>query len=307
MGLFLTPVSAATASSKAGQVSITNGTLNVRSAATTTAGVVASLTKNSYVTLISKTGDWWRVEYQNGKYGYCHSGYIKTISADAKQVNVTSGTLNVRSGAGVTHSRIGGLAKGTVVLKIASSGEWSKVIFNGSKVGFVSSKYLAQVTTQPTYNKITLKVPSYKQTDTRWANVKIGASGKTMADIGCATTAIAMVESYRLGSTIYPNEMTKKLNYTSSGAVYWPSQYTAVTNSSDYLLKIYNQLKQGKTVLFGAKKSSGGQHWVVITGYSGGNTLTTDGFLINDPGSNTRLNLKQFLSAYPVFYKYFTY
>ena len=307
MGLFLTPVSAATTESKVGQVSITNGTLNVRSAATTTAGVVASLTKNSYITLISKSGDWWKVEYQNGKYGYCHISFIKTVTATPFKVNVTSGTLNVRSGAGTTYSRIAGLNKGTVVLKIGESGQWSRVVFSGSKVGFVSNKYLAEVTAGQTYNKVTLNVPSFKQTDTRWAKVKIGASGKTMADIGCATTAIAMVESYRLGSTIYPNEMTKKLNYTSSGAVYWPSHYTAVTNSNDYLLKIYNQLKQGKTVLFGAKKSSGGQHWVVITGYSGGNTLTTDGFLINDPGSNTRTNLKQFLSAYPVFYKYFTY
>jgi hypothetical protein len=161
--------------------------------------------------------------------------------------------------------------------------------------------------TPNTYSKISLNVPSFKQTDTRWANVKIGASGKTMADIGCATTAIAMVESYRTGSAIYPNEMAKKLTYTSSGSVYWPSHYTVVTTSAGYLEKIYNQLKSGKTVLFGAKKSSGGQHWVVITGFKGGSSLTTDGFTINDPGSNTRTTLKQFLSAYLKFYKYFTY
>ena len=309
LSLFISPTSAATASSKAGQVSITSGTLNVRSGAGTTAGVVASLSKNSYVTLISKSGDWWRVEYQNGKYGYCSAAYIKTLTSTPMQVNITSGTLNVRSGAGTTYSRIAGLSKGTVVLKISTSGEWSRIIFSGSKVGWVSSKYLKAVQSSTTggYSKIALKVPSFKQTDSRWANVKIGSSGKTMADIGCATTAIAMVESHRTGSTIYPNAMTKKLKYTASGSVYWPSHYKAVTSNAGYLEKIYNQLKSGKAVLFGAKKSSGAQHWVVITGYNGAATLSTGGFTINDPGSNTRTTLAQFLSAYPKFYKYFTY
>ena len=307
--VFALPTSAADATSKAGQVNITSGRLNVRSTASTGGAIVSSLGKNSFVTLISKSGDWWRVEYQNGKYGYCHGDYIKTVTSTTMQVNVTSGTLNVRSGAGTSHSRIASLSKGAVVLKIATSGEWSKIVFSGSKVGWVSSKYLktAQSSAAGNYSKITLNVPSFKQTDSRWANVKIGSSGKTIAQIGCATTAIAMVESYRTGSTIYPNAMAKKLSYTASGSVYWPSHYKAVTSSANYLSKIYTELKNGKTVLFGAKTSAGGQHWVVITGFKGGNTLTTDGFTINDPGSNTRVSLKQFLSAYPKFYKYFIY
>ena len=63
----------------------------------------------------------------------------------------------------------------------------------------------------------------------------------------------------------------------------------------------------GTGVLFGAKKSGGGQHWVVITGFTGGSRLTADRFTINDPGSNSRTNLQQFLNAYPTFYKYFYY
>ena len=127
-----------------------------------------------------------------------------------------------------------------------------------------------------------------------------------MEKIGCATTAIAMMESYRTGTTIYPDAMSKKLNYTSTGSVYWPSHYVTVTSNADYLSKIYNQLKQGKPVLLGAKDSYGTQHWVVITGFTGG-SLTAGSFTINDPGSNTRSNLQQFLNAYPTFYKYFYY
>lgn len=302
----LTPIkaSAATVSSTAGQVNITSGALNIRSGAGTGFAKVGSLSKSSYITLISKSNDWWKVEYKKGSYGYCHSDYIKTVSSVPMTVNITSGTLNVRKGAGTEFARISSLSKGETVLRLSVSGQWSRVLFAGSKVGYVSSEYLKQLTSYP---KISLKVPSFKQTDSRWANVKIGTSGKTISQIGCATTGIAMMESYRTGQTIYPDAMSKKLKYTSSGSVYWPGHFTTVTDSSGYLTKIYNLLKQGKPVLLGAKNSSGGQHWVVITGYTGGTALVTSGFTINDPGSNTRVKLSQFLSAYPKIYKYFYY
>lgn len=306
--LSVTPltVSAADISSKAGAVSVTSGRLNVRKSASTSSEVVSSLKKGSYVTLISKSGDWWRVEYSDNKFGFCHADYITTVSSTPKTVKLTSGTLNVRSGAGTSYSRIAGLANGKTVIELSTSNGWSKILFGGTKTGYVSSKYLA-TSGALTYPKISLKVPSFKQYDSRWAKVKIGSSGKTIEQIGCATTAIAMIDSFKSGVTVYPDAMSKKLSYTSSGSVYWPKHYTPVTTSTDYLKKIYAELKEGKAVLFGAKNSYGGQHWVVITGYNGGNSLSTANFTINDPGSSTRTTLKAFLSAYPNFYKYFTY
>ena len=101
--------------------------------------------------------------------------------------------------------------------------------------------------------------------------------------------------------------MSKKLSYSSTGNLYWPSDYTVVTSSTGYLNKIYQKLKEGKPVLLGAKNSSGTQHWVVITGFTGGNSLTASGFTINDPGPKYRTNLQQFLNEYPTFYKFFYY
>ena len=73
-----------------------------------------------------------------------------------------------------------------------------------------------------------------------------------------------------------------------------------------YLSKILSLLKQGKPVLLGAKNSSGGQHWVVVTGYTGAG-LTESSFIINDPGSETRTNLQQFFNSFPNLYKFFWY
>lgn len=309
LGALAIPMSAdaATTSSKAGTVSVTSGRLNVRSSASTSGTVISSLSKGSYVTLMSKSGNWWRVEYADGKYGYCHADYIKTATGTPATVKITSGSLNVRSGAGTSYSKVASLYKGEVVIVLSKSGNWSRILYNGTKTGYVSSQYLSTSSSSSTYSKVSLSVPGFKQTDSRWASVKIGTSGKTIAQIGCATTAIAMMESYRTGTTIYPDAMSKKLSYSSSGNVYWPSNYTVVTSSSNYLSGIYNQLKNGKPVLFGAKKSSGTQHWVVITGYTGGNSLTASGFTINDPGSNSRTTLQHLLNEYPTFYKYFYY
>jgi len=189
---------------------------------------------------------------------------------------------------------------------LSSSGYWSRVLYHGNKTGYVYNTYLGSVSSENANKAIQLNVPDLKQYDSRWANVKIGSYGGTIRTIGCATTAIAMMESYRTSTYITPAQMRNKLSYTASGSVYWPTDYKAVTNSANYLSVIYSQLKAGKPVLLGMKNSYGGQHWVVITGFSGG-ALTAANFIINDPGSSSRTKLSDFINSYPVFYKYFTY
>ena len=302
--LNLSDVVKADGQSAAGIVATESGCLNVRSGPTTTSTVVGALNKGSYVTLISQTGSWWYLEYADGKYGYSHADYIQPLSSTAAMVQTQSGNLNVRNAAGAGSSIVGSLAKGESVLVLSSVDGWSRILYQGTKVGYVSGRYLSYSSGSVS---TVLNVPSYKQTDSRWANVQIGSSGKTIAQIGCATTAVAMMESYRQWKTIYPDAMSYQLSYSSTGNLYWPSHYQVVHSSEQYLSRIYNLLRQGKPVLFGAKKSNGSQHWVVISGYTGGDALTASGFVIRDPGSNSRTTLQQFLNEYPVFYKYFYY
>ncbi len=303
LGILFLPFSAF--ASNAGVISVSSGNLNVRRYGSPLASVISTLKKGIYVTLIAESGDWWLVEYGDGKYGYCHSDYIKVVPSEVTTVKINSGYLNVRSGAGTSYAKTDSLSKGAKVIVLSTENDWSKILYDGTKTGFVSAKYLS--TSTPTFNSIELDVPDFKQTDKRWANVRIGNSGKTIAQIGCVTTSIAMMESYRTESIIYPDTMSKRLSYSSSGDVYWPTDYVPTYTKADYLEKIYKLLKEGKPVLIGAKTYSGGQHWVVITGYKGGQTPTEADFIINDPGSDTRTTLKQFFNAYPVFYKYFYY
>lgn len=293
---------AATMSSKAGAVTTAAGNLNVRASASSSADVVAAIKKGSYITLLSKSGSWWKVEYARGKTGYCHADYITIVQGTPVTVNTQSGGLNVRSGAGASYGKVATLSKGETVIFLKTTGDWSRVLYHGTKTGYVSAKYLSNY-----YSPTSLNVPSFKQMDTRWADTMIGSSGKTFSQIGCATTAIAMMESFRTGSTIYPDTMATKLKYTASGNVYWPEHYSAVTNKSGHLNVIYTKLKQGKPVLLGAINGYGAQHWVVITGFTGGTSLSASAFTIHDPGTYSRNNLQQFLNIYPNFYKFFYY
>lgn len=290
---------AATAGSAAGIVATASGSLNVRKSASTGAAALTSLKKGTYVTLVSKSGSWWYVEYGKNQFGYCHADYIRQVSGSAVTVRTNSGSLNVRTGPGTSYARQGSVSKGETVIELSRSGGWSRILYHGTKTGYVSSQYLSSGNAA-----VSLSVPNFKQTDSRWASVTVGASGKPMSQIGCATTAIAMLESYHTGTTIYPHEMMEKLRYTPSGSVYWPSDYVTVTSNSGYLSAIYDLLKQGKPVLFGSRNAYGSQHWVVITGFTGGD-LTASAFTINDPGTWSRTDLQQFLEVYPSFYKYF--
>ncbi len=290
------------ASIRAGAVTTVAGSLNVRSQPSSAGSVVAALKKGSYITLHSQTGQWWRVEYDKGKYGYCHSQYITQVQGTQVSVRLSSGSLNVRTGPGTGYARAASLYSGQTVLLLSTSGEWSRVLYHGTKTGWVSSRYLSG-----SYPAVSVTVPSFKQTDSRWADKTVGTSGKPFSQIGCATTAVAMMESARQGRTIYPDEMSRQLQYTPSGDLYWPSHYTPSTNASGYLERIYQLLAKGKPVLLGMKNAGGSQHWVVVTGFQGGTALTPSAFTIHDPGTYTRTTLSQLQAVYPTFYKYFTY
>jgi uncharacterized protein YraI len=285
----------------AGRVNLTSGNLNVRASPSVSGKWLASLKAGTTVTLYEKSGDFYRVEYASGCFGYCHADYIAAIAGTTATVNTGSSTLNVRSGGGTSYARIGSLPTGTKVIRLSSEDGWARILYAGTRVGYVSEQYLSY----PAYPEISLPVPNFRQTDSRWSWMTLGTSGKTIGKVGCATTGIAMLESYRTGTTVTPAVMCRRLTYTASANVYWPTHYRAVFHYS--LSDIYRLLAEGKPVLLGAKSASGGQHWIVVTGCCATDRLTASAFTINDPGATARKTLADFFEDYPYFDKYFYY
>ncbi len=287
----------------AGIVTTSSGVLNVRKSNTTASSVIGTLPKGGYVTLIERTGSWWYVQYGENLYGYCSAAYLTEVSGSAAgTVETESGRLNVRSGPGTGYAIQNQLVKGAALVVLSESGGWCRILYNGTKIGYVSAAYVRTADSSGTGGAIRLSAADYKQYDSRWSYITLGTSGKSISRIGCLTCCLAITESYRTGSTITPDVMASRLTYTSGGSAYWPSAYTFYTGT-DYLGATYRLLQEGKPVIFGGKTSSGGQHWVVVTGFTGGNTLSASNYTVNDPGSAQRTTLQQFLSSYPIFYK----
>lgn len=299
---------ATSALSTAGKVTTQGGRLNLRKTASTSSAIVGSVENGEWLTLKEKKGNWYLAEYSLGKTAYVSADYVKnyTSSVDAT-VRLTSGRLNVRSGAGTAYGIKDKLEKGERVVVVKSNDTWCGIVYRGNKTGYVAKAYLEKTKEESTtenFKAISLSVPSFKQTDSRWRNYPIGTTGGTIGSIGCTTTALAMTESFYKGYDITPPEMAKTLSYSASGSLYWPSSYSVNNAGEDYLLQLYRQLEKGKPVVFGMKTAKGNQHWVTVYGYKGGNELKASDFLVNDPGSQTRTNLMSVMSAYPVAYRF---
>lgn len=295
--------SAAAETPQAGIVRTASTRLNVRSAPSTSGSIVTGLSKGSYVTLVSKNGSWWQVEYASGRYGWCHGDYIETVPLRSATVSAEGYRLNIRSGPGTSYGVSSQFADGASVKVLSSSSGWAKVLYGGSKVGYVSEEYLryGSSSSSSSLSSVTLSVPRYAQNDSRWANVRLGNTKYTIGQIGCTTSAMAMVETYVRGYSVTPAAMAKELSYSSSGSLYWPSVYSAYTGK-DYLSVIYRQLQAGRPVMIGGFTPAGAQHWVVVYGFDG-DTLSAENFLIRDPGTSARTTLASFQSKYSVFYK----
>ena len=248
----------------AAQVAVSAGSLNVRAGAGTQHAVIGSLQKNGFVTVLSSSGAWHKVQFAPNKTGYAYASYLKPVSSVCKSVSTAGGRLNVRTGAGTGYPAVTALINGSDVLSLSSENGFDRILFNGSSLGYASSRYLVAKTGSQ-FPALALSVPDYKQTDSRWANLTVGASGQSMARIGCVTTCLAMTESVRLSGTVTPKQMLQRLQYTPGGAVYWPGEYDQ-SQSADYLKTIYDKLKSGVPVIVGSKKNNGGQHFVVVTG-----------------------------------------
>lgn len=294
----ITNINAGFLGSMAGIVNTDGVNLNVRSNNSTSSKIISKLKDKTYITILNSKGDFYYVEYKENTYGYVYKDYVNIISSLTKRVDTDGANLNVRYGPSTKYRQFEKIKDNDYVIILEDSGSFSKILFEGNKIGYASNDYLKNIYK---YSSISLNIIDYKQYDSRWAYLTLGTSGKNIKQIGCLTTCMAMSESYRTKTNITPKDIRNKNSYTSDGSLYWPKGYTTST-SKNYLSIIYNKLKNNIPVMIGLKDGKGGQHWVLVTGFKGGNTLSANNFIINDPAtSKTRLN--EVINNYPYFYK----
>lgn len=265
----------------------------------------AYIAKNDVCYIYKITSSYAHVNYPTSSGR--KTGYIKTKDLLGDTINPKNSfnaknkvtTLKYKNGA-----TTGYYEPGDTVYNI--SGVNYNVIYTAKSGKRAYKLAYIKTTASPQNNNgssIELNVPLYKQTDRRWKNVYIG--NKTIGQIGCTTTAIAMVYSYNKKTTVYPNSMKSKLKYSNNDLIWSSIANVGLTSKAyncgvhqDMLSTIYSKLKSGRPVIIGATTSSGGsQHWVVITGYKGSTeSYSTAKFIVNDPGSQNSKTLAEFLA-----------
>lgn len=152
---------------------------------------------------------------------------------------------------------------------------------------------------------VSYDVPYFAQADPRWGSVYIGT--KTIAQVGCLTSCMAMMHSYYTGTEITPDVMCKQYLKYSNNSLLWAPVYdlgyqviSISGNSNSYNLKaLYEHLQTGP-VIVGATNSYGGMHYVLVTGCTktSADDLTAADFTIHDPGYTNKKTLDEHFKDY---------
>ncbi|MDR1003169.1 MAG: serine hydrolase [Oscillospiraceae bacterium] len=204
-------------------ITVTGGTVNVRSGAGTSYSKVGSAAKGKTYTYLSEAKDskgcvWYKVQFTSSKTGWITSQYSKKSTvvttptvpppAEAKKtiITVTGGTVNVRSGAGTSYSKVGSAAKGKTYTYLSEAKDskgrvWYKVQFTSSKTGWITSQYSKKSTASTSSSSNSSSSP---QSNVNSVAKKYGAVGIQVAVINDGK----VTNTYNYG---YATKKTKKM------------------------------------------------------------------------------------------------
>ena len=140
---------------------ITGSSVRLRKEADASSKVLDTTNKNEVVVVLSKHGDWYKVIYDL-KEGYMHGDYLKVATSENVELGygkINGSSVNLRSGAGTSHSKVARGDSGDKAYIIGVKDGWYKVIFE-DKICYIRSDYL-DLTEAPYENKSSSKSPKF--------------------------------------------------------------------------------------------------------------------------------------------------
>lgn len=140
---------------------ITGSSVRLRKEANTDSKVLDTTNKNEVVVVLSKHGDWYKVIYDL-KEGYMHGDYLDVATSENVELGygrINGSSVNLRSGAGTSHSKVARGNSGDKAYIIGVKDGWYKVIF-GDDICYIRSDYL-DLTEAPYENKSSSKSPKF--------------------------------------------------------------------------------------------------------------------------------------------------
>jgi len=121
---------------------VTANKVNFRTKPSTTSSVIKKVSKGTKATLISKTGNWYKVKIA-GKTGYISSQYIKKTVVKLKTARVVVSVSNIRKAATMKSKVLGKIKKGATVTILSSKGVWYRIRTKSGTIGYVKKSFLS--------------------------------------------------------------------------------------------------------------------------------------------------------------------
>lgn len=280
--------------------------LRLRSNSTTNSKILDTAPKNDCVVIISKSGDWYKVNY-NLQEGYMHSDYLNVLTRENAELGygkVNGSGVNLRSGPSTSYRSVAVASKGSKCYILGLNQGWYKVIYN-STICYIRSDFV-DLTEIPYENqespnspkfyrggKSTGVAPSAAALNGTASSGSSSSSGSTVANV---TGSQILAEAQKYLGTPYVYGGASPAGFDCSGFVYYvlkqlgfspyrtpASQY----NQGTYVSKA--NLQVGDIVFFAGTYASGISHVGIYAG---------NGQFIHSPNSRSTVSYSDLTSGY---------
>lgn len=140
---------------------VTAGSLRLRSEANSTSAVLAAAPQNDCVAVISKEGQWYKVNY-NLQTGYMHEDYLRVSVCENAELGygqITGSGVNLRTGPDTAYPVSAASAQGDRCYILGLNNGWYKVIYKDI-IGYIRSDFVS-LTEKPYENKASSQTPKF--------------------------------------------------------------------------------------------------------------------------------------------------
>ena len=288
---------------------VTASSLRLRAEASSNSPVLDTAPQNDCVVVISKTGEWYKVNY-NLQEGYMHEDYLSISSRENAELGygkINGNAVNLRTGPSTSYSIAAVSAKGEKCYIIGLNSGWYKVIYK-DKLAYIRSDYV-DLTELPYENKDSANTPRFfrmgKSTGVAPSAAALKgntASSATNSSAGTSSTVAAVAGSQSLTEAKtylgirYDGGGASPSGFDCSGLVYYVLKqvgYSPYRTPVDqykhgtYVAK--SDLKEGDIVFFAGTGASGISHVGIYAG---------NGQFIHAPNSRSTVSYSSLTSGY---------
>ena len=281
---------------------VNTNNLRMRSEPSISSKILDTAHKSDCVVIISKSGDWYKVNY-NLQEGYMHKDYLNVLTVENAElgygkVNATS--VNMRSGPSTAYRAIAVANKGAKCYIIGLNQGWYKVIY-GNNICYIRSDYV-DLTEIPYENRDSSNSPKFfrqgKSTGIRPSAAALNDSS-TSGNVNSGTSVTGqqiLSKAQQYLGTPYVYGGASPAGFDCSGFVYYVLKSLGFspyrTPSDQYRQGTYvtkSNLQVGDIVFFANTYASGISHVGIYAG---------NGQFIHSPNSRSVVSYSDLTTGY---------